>query len=284
MGKRGKKLSARAAALMLGVSFSFAGALTALAQPGGAVIIPVGQSSGGPGAVNSPSTSQEGGTVIELPFKLVTPAHFRGDYNVAWGSVQRADGTWADVSYDYAIMNPYYRVLREETDSTGVEWYVCAAHATKAGDYFTDDGSFYNELWLKKADCTETSSVTVDTDNETRIKIVETALSTLGMPYQAGTAGPDSFDCSGYVYYVMNTAGVSVPRTSSDAMLGLGRNVSYEELKPGDILGRPGHVGVYIGDGKFVHASETATGVISDTIEMYSRVHTFTNYVNVVGD
>lgn len=282
MGKRGKRFAASAAAMILGVSFSFAGAQAAFAQPGGAVIISAG--SGGPGAVGSPSASQEGGTVIELPFKLVTPAHFRGDYNVAWGSVQRADGSWADVSYDYAIMNPYYRVLREETDSTGTEWYVCAAHATKAGDYFTDDGSFYNELWLKKADCTETSSVSVDTENETRIKIVETALSTLGMPYQAGTAGPDSFDCSGYVYYVMNTAGVSFPRASSDAILSMDRNVSFEELKPGDILGRPGHVGIYIGDGKFVHASETATGVISDTIEMYSRVHTFTNYINPVGD
>lgn len=274
MKRRHKLFAVLLSAMMLSSGMSL------MAQAAGeAIIIPAG---GGPGVSGAPVS--EGGTVIELPFKLVTPSHFRGDYNVAWGSVQRADGSWADVSYDYAIMNPYYRVIREETDSTGVEWYVCAAHATKAGDYFTDDGSFYNELWLKKADCTETSSVTVNTDDPTRLKIVETALSTLGLPYQAGASGPDSFDCSGYVYYVMNASGVAIPRTSSDAMLGMGKNVSYEELKPGDIVGRPGHVGVYIGNDKFVHASETSTGVISDTIAMYSRVHSFTNYINVIGD
>ncbi len=274
MKRRHKLFAVLLSAMMMSSGMSL------MAQAAGeAIIIPAG---GGPGVSGAPIS--EGGTVIELPFKLVTPSHFRGDYNVAWGSVQRADGSWADVSYDYAIMNPYYRVIREETDSTGVEWYVCAAHATKAGDYFTDDGSFYNELWLKKADCTETSSVTVNTDDPTRLKIVETALSTLGLPYQAGASGPDSFDCSGYVYYVMNASGVAIPRTSSDAMLGMGKNVSYEELKPGDIVGRPGHVGVYIGNDKFVHASETSTGVISDTIAMYSRVHSFTNYINVIGD
>lgn len=274
MKRRHKFFAVLLSAMMMSSGMSL------MAQAAGeAIIIPAG---GGPGVSGDPVS--EGGTVIELPFKLVTPSHFRGDYNVAWGSVQRADGSWADVSYDYAIMNPYYRVIREETDSTGVEWYVCAAHATKAGDYFTDDGSFYNELWLKKADCTETSSVTVNTDDPTRLKIVETALSTLGLPYQAGASGPDSFDCSGYVYYVMNASGVAIPRTSSDAMLGMGKNVSYEELKPGDIVGRPGHVGVYIGNDKFVHASETSTGVISDTIAMYSRVHSFTNYINVIGD
>ena len=274
MKRRHKLFAVLLSAMMMSSGMSL------MAQAAGeAIIIPAG---GGPGVSGAPVS--EGGTVIELPFKLVTPSHFRGDYNVAWGSVQRADGSWADVSYDYAIMNPYYRVIREETDSTGVEWYVCAAHATKAGDYFTDDGSFYNELWLKKADCTETSSVTVNTDDPTRLKIVETALSTLGLPYQAGASGPDSFDCSGYVYYVMNASGVAIPRTSSDAMLGMGKNVSYEELKPGDIVGRPGHVGVYIGNDKFVHASETSTGVISDTMAMYSRVHSFTNYINVIGD
>ena len=274
MKRRHKLFAVLLSAMMMSSGMSL------MAQAAGeAIIIPAG---GGPGVSGAPVS--EGGTVIELPFKLVTPSHFRGDYNVAWGSVQRADGSWADVSYDYAIMNPYYRVIREETDSTGVDWYVCAAHATKAGDYFTDDGSFYNELWLKKADCTETSSVTVNTDDPTRLKIVETALSTLGLPYQAGASGPDSFDCSGYVYYVMNASGVAIPRTSSDAMLGMGKNVSYEELKPGDIVGRPGHVGVYIGNDKFGHASETSTGVISDTIAMYSRVHSFTNYINVIGD
>ena len=50
------------------------------------------------------------------------------------------------------------------------------------------------------------------------------------------------------------------------------------------VVGRPGHVGIYIGDGWFVHASESSTGVITESLEVYSRTNRFTNFINVVGD
>ena len=87
------------------------------------------------------------------------------------------------------------------------------------------------------------------------------ALSFLGVPYRPGGDDPaHGFDCSGLVRNVVQAAlGIELPRRS-DAMSRLGRSVVAERLTPGDLLffntlGRPfSHVGVYIGEGRFVHA------------------------------
>ena len=137
-------------------------------------------------------------------------------------------------------------MLREVTDTQGIDWYVCATHATKIGNYYSADGSMATELWLKKSDCTELSSLTIRTTDQTRIGIVRTAIENLGDDYTYGMTGPDEFDCSGFVNYVMAQNGISVPRQSS-AICQMSGQISIEDLRPGDIVGRPGHVGVYIG-------------------------------------
>ena len=85
---------------------------------------------------------------------------------------------------------------------------------------------------------------------------IETALAQLGDPYVWGASGPDGFDCSGLTSYAYAAAGVSLPRSSS-AQSQLGRQVSRAELQPGDLVffyTPISHVGLYIGDGKMVHA------------------------------
>lgn len=88
--------------------------------------------------------------------------------------------------------------------------------------------------------------------------VVAAALSKLGSPYGWGAAGPTEFDCSGLMYWAYQQQGKSIPRTSQAQLAG-GQSVSQDQLQPGDIVAYyPGatHVGMYIGDGKIVHASD----------------------------
>jgi peptidoglycan DL-endopeptidase CwlO len=90
-----------------------------------------------------------------------------------------------------------------------------------------------------------------------RTTAVERALSKIGSPYRYGATGPNAFDCSGLVSWAFEKSGVSLPRTSR-AMSKVGTPVSRDELLPGDLVffyNPVSHVGIYIGDGKIVHAS-----------------------------
>lgn len=89
---------------------------------------------------------------------------------------------------------------------------------------------------------------------------VSAALSRIGSPYSWGATGPGAFDCSGLMYWAYQQQGVTIPRTSQAQIAG-GMPVSPtpDSLEPGDIIGYyPGttHVGMYIGDGQVVHASD----------------------------
>lgn len=88
--------------------------------------------------------------------------------------------------------------------------------------------------------------------------VVGAALSKLGSPYSWGAAGPDAFDCSGLMYWAYQQMGKSIPRTSGAQVAG-GTPVTRDQLQPGDIVGYysgVSHVGMYIGDGKVVHAPD----------------------------
>lgn len=220
---------------------------------------------------------------VDLGFTVVSPEHEYSGFRVAEGSVQLSDGSWDSIDYSKLIRGGYYKLIREVTDTTGTGWYVVAANASKIGNYYTSDGSRITELWLKKSDCSAKNVIEINTSNTTRQNIVKTALSLAGSRYSYGSSGPDSFDCSGFVSYVMSRNGVKVPRTSGE-QCNAGRQVGIEGLRPGDIVGRPGHVGIYIGNGYFIHASESNTGVIVESVAVYNKSSAFTSYVNVVGD
>ena len=88
------------------------------------------------------------------------------------------------------------------------------------------------------------------------------AESRIGTPYRYGGSGPDAFDCSGLIAYAYQQAGVALPRTAAQ-QYALARPVPRTELRPGDLVffrwsGREvSHVGIYAGDGLFVHAPQT---------------------------
>ncbi len=88
--------------------------------------------------------------------------------------------------------------------------------------------------------------------------VVAAALSKLGSPYGWGATGPNQFDCSGLMAWAYQQQGRAIPRTSQAQIAG-GTPVSRADLQPGDIVGYyPGvtHVGMYIGNGQLVHASD----------------------------
>ena len=90
--------------------------------------------------------------------------------------------------------------------------------------------------------------------------IVRTAQSKLGCPYKWGATGPYSFDCSGFTQYVYRKNGKSSPRTSGAQKSG-GRVIPISQARPGDIVWRPGHVGIYVGGGRVIHSPHTGAVV-----------------------
>ena len=94
-------------------------------------------------------------------------------------------------------------------------------------------------------------------------RAAKAALRAVGVPYRWGGSSPaGGFDCSGLVYWAYGRLGISVPH-SSYALYGLGRNVPPSRLKPGDVLffSGLGHVGLYIGRGRMVHAPQSGRTV-----------------------
>jgi cell wall-associated NlpC family hydrolase len=85
---------------------------------------------------------------------------------------------------------------------------------------------------------------------------VEAALSRQGLPYVWGAVGPDTFDCSGLMLWAWQQAGIEIPRNSA-AQAGL-PEIPLDQLQPGDLVtyySPVTHVGMYVGDGKVLHAS-----------------------------
>lgn len=92
-------------------------------------------------------------------------------------------------------------------------------------------------------------------------EIANYACKFVGNPYAyGGTSLTNGTDCSGFTMSVYQAFGYSLPRTST-AQRSVGRGVTYAEAQPGDIMCYAGHVAIYIGGGKIVHASTPATGI-----------------------
>ena len=117
-------------------------------------------------------------------------------------------------------------------------------------------------------------------------KVISYAKKLLGKPYVWGAQGPNGFDCSGFTYYVFkNSAGITLPRTSS-AQSKYGKAVSKSNLKPGDLLffdtvgpnnGAVTHVGLYIGNGQFIHAASGQGKVVINNLNSSYYVKAYVN-------
>jgi glucan-binding YG repeat protein len=98
--------------------------------------------------------------------------------------------------------------------------------------------------------------------------ITDTALDYIGVPYVWGGTTPSGFDCSGFLNYTYDKAGISLPRTTSE-IYNATQTISKSSLNEGDLVffttykAGPSHAGIYLGDGKFVHAGDSGVQVAS---------------------
>ena len=146
------------------------------------------------------------------------------------------------------ISDNWFRVI-----VNGKEGYVSAS--------FVAEGSFEPAAQLSEATGTELGK-----------EIAAYALQYVGTPYKWGGQSPESgFDCSGFVQYVYGQFGYTTSRVANDA-LSDGIHVDPDDLQPGDLLcfysgnNYVGHLGIYVGDDMFVHAANSATGVVTTTL------------------
>ena len=120
----------------------------------------------------------------------------------------------------------------------------------------------------------------VETSKKLGDQIVAKAKTCMGVPYVRGGQSMKGFDCSGLVYYVLKNLGYSPNRTAA-TQYKMGTYVSKSNLQPGDLVFFAGtykagisHVGIYMGDGKFIHAPHSGDVVkISDLNSSYYKSH-----------
>jgi len=133
---------------------------------------------------------------------------------------------------------------------------------------------------LKTAEALPVS--TPATPSDKAAEILSSALGLVGVKYKYGGRSPESgLDCSGFVGHVFhNTVGLVLPRSAS-AISMVGSKIAQNELRPGDLVffktmrKAISHVGIYLGDNQFVHASSSKTGdvMVSNMTEKYWSKH-----------
>lgn len=173
-------------------------------------------------------------------------------------------GPSTDYSRVATIPDGTVLTLSSSTDG----WYYITYNGVSgyvAGGYLT----LIDEATATAAIAAAQQAATVSSAGQ---QIAAYAQNYLGCPYVYGAAGSSSFDCSGFTMYVYKHFGYSLPHGAS-SQLSYGTTVSMSELQPGDLVffhydtSYPAsHVGIYIGNGRFIHASTTGYGVRTDTL------------------
>ena len=213
-----------------------------------------------------------------------------------------ADGTWHQITYNGTtgyVSGDYLQVTEERIygqvvdgplnvrSGPGTEYAsvgsLSAGTIVEIEEIIGGMGGWYKiENGYVSSDYVAQVDASVAASSGVGSQMAQYALQLVGCPYVYGGSSPSGFDCSGFVTYVVNHFGFSVARTASGQMDN-GVAVSRSQLQPGDLVffnsGNPSkratHVGIYTGNGQFVHASTSTTGVIVSDLNSsyYSRTY-----------
>ena len=155
------------------------------------------------------------------------------------------------------------------------------AHASEVESPFTKVESFAQDIRDYVGGVADEAAAAAQAQAEAealagrRQSVVDEAAAQLGVPYAYGGTTPSGFDCSGFTRWVFSHAlGRELPRTAAEQSA-LGTGVSLDELVPGDLLfwGRGSgvyHVGIYVGDGEYIHASTGGGRVMRATFDYFA--------------
>lgn len=176
-----------------------------------------------------------------------------------------------DGEYDYGYIEDEYDESSESGESSengddeddGSEEDELSPGSEDGSDEYDDEGNRIDSG--DSSDSEEDSNYNGYNSSGSGSSVVDYATQFVGNPYVwGGTSLTNGADCSGFVQSVYSNFGVNLPRTSYEQQ-NAGREVSYSEAQPGDLICYGGHVAIYMGDGKIVHASNSRDGIkISD--------------------
>lgn len=193
--------------------------------------------------------------------------------------------------YTYRKITNYYGDITEEAvikfqQQNGLTADGVLGKRTKE-KLFSSRAKKYSKSEDKKSDSEDSSSKKSDgikkqsTDGKASAKnITITAQNLLGKKYRTGGTGPNTFDCSGFIYYILKSYGLSTPRTSREMSeySKWGKIESKGDLEAGDLVfftspgsgSGVGHAGIYLGGGEFIHSSSgKAKGVTISSMSGY---------------
>lgn len=154
----------------------------------------------------------------------------------------------------------------------GTAWKVSGATKDQYGNTWYNLGA---NAWVKAINVSTTPQATVQAPKQNNVQnVINIAKAQLGKPYAWGAKGPSAFDCSGLMYYAFangahrNIGGYTVAQESA------GQTVSINSLKAGDLVfwgarGATYHVGLYLGNGQYLHAPAPGQGVKIQAISSY---------------
>ena len=190
----------------------------------------------------------------------------------------RKDSSTSSSVLDTLLVNTEIKIIGEDGDWYKVKYnsqegYIMKKYISDTKVEVTTTDTTTNTVSSRNADATRKVEVTEETSAEGK-RIAEFALQFVGYPYVYGGTNPyTGADCTGFAYYVYNQCGYPLSRSCS-VQAKSGVEVAKEDIQPGDLIifndtsnTSIGHVGIYVGDGLFVHASNPERGILTDRLD-----------------
>ena len=206
---------------------------------------------------------------VELGYGRVTGdrVNVRSGPGTSYGSVAKA--YTGDSAYIIGINAGWYKVIFQRAIG-----YIRSDYVDLTEIPYENKDSNKEPLFFKGGQSTGRPVSPDALKGASAAAIIATAKQYIGVPYVWGGSTPSGFDCSGFVQYVFAKHGITLPRTSAQQYT-VGKWVSKSNLQPGDLVfyntsgSGVSHLGIYIGNGQFIHASSSKGVMISEMSNSY---------------